>query len=299
MSLTIYQQPQNAIDLMLNALDSPLTKVSYHASIKQFLTWVAETQPLSPVEAVAEYKARLLQTLAPATINGKLSAVRAFFRAAADLDLIDQRTLSAITRISNVKTEGTKFGHWLTREQAQTLLNLPDKTARGCRDRALLAVFLGTALRVNEVAALTWGNIDQLTIGDETVWVFKNLSRKHGRFQTIPVPEWVMRTIFDYSAELRPEQKVFASLNRHGTWGESLTDRAIRSIIAEYGNKLGMTLGPHDLRRTWAFLAFEGGADLLEVQEILGHSKLETTRIYLKDIGILENTSIYRTGLTV
>ena len=70
------------------------------------------------------------------------------------------------------------MGNWLSQKQAQTLLNTPDiTTLKGLRDRAIIAVLLGCGLRRSEVAALTFGHIQQR----DGRWVILDLVSKHHR----------------------------------------------------------------------------------------------------------------------
>ena len=52
-------------------------------------------------------------------------------------------------------------------------------------------------------------------------------------------------------------------------------------IVNHYGNIMGIKLAPHDLRRTFAHLAYEGGAPLKQIQLSLGHASVKTTEVYL------------------
>src|ERR1022692_4429525 len=80
------------------------------------------------------------------------------------------------------------MGNWLSVKPAQTLLNTADiTTAKGLRDRAILAVLLGCGFRRSEVAALTVGHVQQR----DGRWCIVDLRGKHGRVRTIPVPTWV------------------------------------------------------------------------------------------------------------
>jgi site-specific recombinase XerD len=63
----------------------------------------------------------------------------------------------------------------------------------------------------------------------------------------------------------------------------SLSPAAIRDIVQHYGTRIGVpALNPHDLRRTFAKLARQGGAELETIQRSLGHASLRTTEIYLE-----------------
>jgi integrase len=64
--------------------------------------------------------------------------------------------------------------------------------------------------------------------------------------------------------------------------GTSLSPSAIRDIVQRYGAMVGIPdLAPHDLRRTLARLARDGGAPLESIQASLGHASIETTMKYI------------------
>jgi len=57
--------------------------------------------------------------------------------------------------------------------------------------------------------------------------------------------------------------------------------QALHDIVTEYGARLGLRIAPHDLRRTFAKLAYKGGAGLDQIQLSLGHGSIQTTERYL------------------
>ena len=92
-----------------------------------------------------------------------------------------------IRRVKGVKRLGRKIGNWLTRNQAQELVNAASRDSlRGLRDGAMLGLLLGCGLRRSEVVGL---NPDQLQ-SREGRWVIVNLIGKGKRLRTIPVPSW-------------------------------------------------------------------------------------------------------------
>src|SRR5207245_6407234 len=94
-------------------------------------------------------------------------------------------------------------------------------TLKSKRDRAILAVLLGCGLRRRELSDLTLDHLQRR----EDHWVIIDLVGKGRHIRTVPVPEWVKRTIDDWLAEAGVTNgRLFRPVCRAGTvWGEGLT----------------------------------------------------------------------------
>lgn len=270
------------IRLVTDSLTSDKSRVMYQKALTDFLGWYQDHQKQSMTKAVVnEYKA-YLQSLkyAPSTINQRLSAIRKLAREASDNGLMDGQLADGITRVTGIKSAGVRIGNWLSKEQAQSLINTPDiTTLKGLRDRAILSVMLGSGLRRSEVASLVFGHIQQR----EGRWVIVDLVGKGNRVRTVPIPSWVKQAIDEWvnTANISGEY-IFRSINKgDNISGDSMTSQAIQDVVKLYADKCGFQLSAHDLRRTFAKLVRKGGADVLQIQLSLGHQKMETTERYL------------------
>jgi integrase len=77
--------------------------------------------------------------------------------------------------------------------------------------------------------------------------------------------------------------KLLRSVSQSGIINGSLSPAAIRDIVRRYGLAIGVPdLNPHDLRRTHARLARDGGAPLETIQHTLGHASVKTTELYVR-----------------
>ena len=123
----------------------------------------------------------------PSSINLRLATIKKLAAEAADNALLAPEIAAAIGRVHGAKRLGVRTGNWLTRPQAQELIEAPDPgTLKGLRDRALLALLLGCGLRRGELAPLGFSAIAQR----ESRWVIVDLIGKHGRIRTVPMPSW-------------------------------------------------------------------------------------------------------------
>src|SRR5277367_3073863 len=173
-----------------------------------------------------------------------------------------------ISRVKSVKSTGIRVGNWLSARQAQSLLDAPDVTkVKGLRDRAILAVLLGCGLRRSEVAALTFGHIQQR----EGRWCIVDLVGKHGRVRTIPIPTWTKVAIDGWtSATGLSGGPVFRPVNRRNIIpGERLSEKVVWQLLRPYAEAAGLAgIAPHDLRRSCAKMCRAAGGELEQIQTL-------------------------------
>lgn len=292
------QQQQEIADLVLDGLDSEHSKRAYGKALLDFAVWYEQQgRPGLSKRVVQRYKAMLGESgLSSATVNLRLSAIRKLIMEAADNDLLDPNVAAAIGRIKGVKSAGVRLGNWLNKEQAQALINVPNpKTLKGARDRAILAVLIGTGIRRSEAARLTFAHIQQR----EGRWVILDLVGKRKRIRTVPMPSWAKAAI-DHWAEKAGigDGRVFRSFRRGDRIsGHSMTAQAVYDVVKEHSETLGLDIAAHDTRRTYAKLAERGGADLRQIQLSLGHASIKTTERYLGTEQDLVDAPCDRLGL--
>jgi site-specific recombinase XerD len=277
--ITQEQNPQAVIALVLDGLTSDNSRRAYGKALTDFLAWYdAEGKPGLSKATVQRYKTvQQDKGLSPASVNLQMSAIRKLAQEAADNGLIDQSMANGIARVKGVKSQGVRAGNWLTREQAQSLLETPDTTRlKGLRDRAILAVMLGAGLRRSEVAALTFDHIQQR----EGRWVIVDLVGKGNRVRTVPMPAWAKAAVDEWTSTAGiAAGRIFRAIHKGGyISGVDITPQAVHDVVKVYA---GPSLAAHDLRRTFAKLAYKGGAGLDQIQLSLGHASIKTTERYL------------------
>ncbi len=269
--------------LVLNSLSSPHSRRVYARALQEFLRWLEAERPGPFNKAVVQqYRARLEASgRAPATINLHLAAVKKLASEAADNGLLAPELAAGIARVRGARRLGARAGNWLTRQQAQQLINAPDwSTLKGKRDRAILALLIGCGLRRSELINLTFDRIQQR----ESRWVIVDLEGKGNRVRSVPVPAWVKALVDEWTAAANLSTgRLFRSINKSGRiWGAGITPKVVWWIVLEYAELIGVpNLAPHDLRRTCAKLCRASGAELEQIQLLLGHASIQTTERYL------------------
>ncbi len=280
------QRPQSdwhmVTSLVLDAISSRHTRRAYSQSLDEFLIWFRDDPARVFNKAtVQRYRTELdVKGLSPSSINVRLCAIRRLALEAADNGLLDPEMAAGISRTRGVKRSGVRIGHWLTAVQAHQLLSAPNlSTIKGIRDSAVLALLLGAGLRRSELAALNLSHIQER----EGRWLIVDLIGKCRRIRSIPIP------MFAYDALTRwthaagiTDGALFRCINRHSQVQASrISPQAVFEIVKSYTWTLGFEIAPHDLRRSFARLAYVGKARLEQIQLSLGHASVVTTEIYL------------------
>ncbi|CAG0932836.1 Tyrosine recombinase XerC [Thermoflexales bacterium] len=291
---------EKVIKLATDGLTSAHSRRAYEKALTDFMAWYsANGKPGLTKAVVQEYKTVLQSSgLSSSTINVRMSAIRKLAQEAADNGLIEQSHANGVGRVKGVKSAGVRAGNWLTRDQAQALINLPNlETLKGLRDRAILAVMIGAGLRRSEVAALDFAHIQQR----EGRWVIVDLVGKGNRVRTVPMPSWSKAAVDEWTkAAAITSGRVFRPIHKGGfLTGETMTPQAVRDVVAEHGQALGVDIAAHDLRRTFAKLAHKGGSGLDQIQLSLGHASIKTTERYLGVEQSLTDAPCDHLGLTL
>jgi site-specific recombinase XerD len=268
--------------LVLDSVSSPHTRRSYARALRGFRAWYRPEEHGPFGRAVVQaYRAELeRQGLAPSTVNVRLAALRKLALEAAEHGLLAAETAAGVARVRGVRQAGVRAGNWLTRDEAGRLLRLPDvSTLKGKRDQALLALLVGCGLRRAELAALRVEDMQQR----EGRWVLTDLVGKGKRVRSVPMPGWAKAAADRWTeAAGITDGRVLRAVNKADRVVScGMTPQSIFEVVGRYSRGLGVSVAPHDLRRTFAKLAHKGQAPVEQIQLSLGHASLRTTERYL------------------
>ena len=281
------------LDIDVSAGDASAdTLKTYTRQLYLFLQWCDRRQ-LNPVtlvkDDVKKYRHWMIKQKGykPATVSLKLAVVRRFYQAAVEKGLI------AINPAAGVKAPREKFDPaekitYLEQEEVELLLEtVPDDgTLKSARDRAMLAIMALEGTRTVELHRADIANI---------VRQGNNLGvRVEGKrsIRVVPLTPDIATLLVEYlhlreiSGEvLKPTKPLFIGTGNNSR-GNRITRRGIRTIVDAYLKQAGLkhtpgrTISAHSLRHTAGTLALRSGADLRQVQDLLGHSDPRTTSIY-------------------
>ncbi len=152
----------------------------------------------------------------------------------------------------------------------------PKQQAARIRDKAMLELLYATGMRVAELVGL---DVDDLVFSNRTVKV----TGKGNKQRVIPFgapAENALRRWLEQGRPLLCDSKSSDALFL-GVRGGRIDQRMVRRIVHEHARNAGVPdISPHALRHSAATHMLDGGADLREVQELLGHSSLKTTQRY-------------------
>ena len=261
-----------------------MTRRGYGIDLRQLAAFLAErrggAEP-EPAQVTPEDVRGFLgllhsRRLSRLSMGRKLAAVRSFFRWLARQGRV---TTSPAQLIAAPKAPKRLPPH-LSVDAVGALLEAPDvATETGLRDRAVLEMLYATGCRCSEVVGLDW---DHLDFRQGAVAVHGKGSKERlvffGSRARQALEAWrPVRTRWRDARRGDPCPAVF--LNCHGG---RLSDRSIRRLVGQHVRHAALAAGvsPHALRHSFATHLLDQGADLRDIQELLGHASLRTTQRY-------------------
>jgi integrase/recombinase XerC len=281
--------PESAIERFLAHLDvernfSEQSLRAYAADLKQFQEYLEERR-ITDLCDVDHLKLRGFLTWLDTkdyerrSVARKLASVRSLFRYLHKRGEIDDNPAKALRTPKLARN----LPNFLDEAQVNALLNAPDESSwSGLRDRAILELLYATGLRVSELAKLEINDINMRG-------GFLRAMGKGRKQRMLPLLPSAVEALKAWLAVRnqppRARSKRVAEgveqvfINQRGT---SLTDRSVRRLIDEYVKQTAINchVTPHTLRHSFATHLLNHGADLRDVQELLGHAHLATTQVY-------------------
>lgn len=211
------------------------------------------------------------------TVNRKLASLRIFYK-----------YLLGAKRIYEDPTEEIKSPKiarkdidYLSYEEVIKLLEEPDNSVKGKRDKALFEVLYATGVRVSEIIEMKLKDVN-LRMG------FVSCSGTHGRARIVPMGVPAREALEEYIQHSRnimlkdsdpddPDGMLFVNY-----LGEPMTRQGFWKILKQYADKAGIEekLTPQTLRNSFAMHMVQNGIDIKSLQELMGHEDISATQVY-------------------
>lgn len=193
-------------------------------------------------------------------------------------DMLDALAALLETTTATREKTGQAARQWLTlREVARLRQTINGRTGR--RDAIAVGLLLSAGLRRDEAVNLRWQDVTRQ--GERTVL---HVVGKGDKQRDVPISESFANLLQAWRefCEAGDIERVLRGLAAGGTLTDSLTAAQLFNIVRKWAKKIGRPeLSPHDLRRTYARLAYENGVDIAQVSLLLGHADVKTTMLYI------------------
>lgn len=290
--MTTISELQRLITRFLEHLEvaqnkSPKTIENYHHYLQRFADFVEEKEPDQlDLDDIHKYQLFLNRyadererTLSPQTQNYHLIALRAFLKY-----LVKNDIPSLAPEKIDLKKTGERMVDFLTREEMERMFEvIPTHKKTGMRDRAMLETLYSTGLRVSELVSLNRSQVDL----ERKEFTVRGKGRKPRLvFLSDRCVKWIRLYMSERDDNWEP---LFISFGRNRDdqelgLGEKrrLTPYSIQTMVRNAARLagIGKKVTPHVLRHSFATDLLYNGADIRDVQEMLGHSSITTTQIY-------------------
>lgn len=201
----------------------------------------------------------------------RLSGVKSFY----NFLLLHERINTLPTDNIHTPKQGRILPDTLTVQEIDAMLATFDmRTPKGCRDSAIVEVLYSCGLRVSELTALS---IDNLFFGEGYIRIIG----KGDKQRLVPISSVARDKIQLYMEVRKPHKRSETTLFLNNR-GKPITRVMIFNIIKQAALMAGIykQISPHTLRHSYATHLLEGGANIRQVQELLGHESIMTTEIY-------------------
>ena len=214
------------------------------------------------------------------TVNRKLASLRAFYGWLLRGGMILEDPTDEI----HSPTISRHTIQYLSVEEIEQLLALPDQSVIGTRDRAILEFLYATGVRVSELIELKLSDIN-FRIG------FVALKGNHGKARIVPIGRPAREALGKYIATSRkallkdkdpedPEGTLFVNYV-----GEPFSRQGFWKMLRQYAEQAGLSdrLTPQTIRNSFAMHMVANGIDIRSLQELLGHEDITATQIYFEN----------------
>ena len=282
------------------------TKETYRINVNSFFRWFKKPVKDITPEIIKAYKEEIISRYEQSTVWLKIVALNSFLKY--KLGVEKAGLLISFSKLGLLPPKKDKgYYQVLNEQEIKSLLEQPDNSLYGCRNKAILWLMCTYGLRANEICKLKHEDFEQERVnGQQKLWIRDRKGKASNRADTAIIlngkslnamDEWLSRIKSQVGDEITPKTPVFnhffwdlpkkcIALNRVRIQKKMpLTVRAIQDIIKLYvkssGIKRTFKVTPHALRHTALTLLAKAGVELVDLKYLAGHQDLSTPKLNL------------------
>ena len=252
-----------------------LTYKAYKFGIDSFINYLKVNGIEHPTRIdFKNYRDYIRTTNKANTVNSYMTAVRALFKYLETNDLYPNITKD----VKSLKTSKVPRTQTLNQEQCKDIYSgLED-----LREKCLFSLAVSTGLRANEIAT---AKIENIKVYNNQIVLFVKCKKRDDESEYVKLSDHVYQDIMNYIGS-RKQGNIFVSTSHNNTGG-GVTSTSIRNIIKSIFKRHGIDqdwFSCHSLRKTMATISYSNGANIVDIQQVLHHSSIATTRRYISQI---------------
>ncbi len=267
------------IDSLKARQASQNTIASYERDVAQFADYF-ESQGKKIFDLTKDDMQEYISHLSAAgksnsTISRSTASIKSLYRYLLNKNLVEENIAENV----DAPKVNRKEPMILTDSEIELLLEQPDLSElKGQRDKAMLETLYATGIRVTELISL---KLDDVNLTSGYIKVKKKNSERH-----IPLGNHALKCLKEYINKVRPllirteeEKTLFINTN-----GQKMTRQGYWKILKQYSEqaKIQKEITPHTIRHSFAVHMLENGTEIKKVQELLGHTDIASTMMYMQ-----------------
>lgn len=264
-----------SIYLLVDKKYSENTKISYKEDIVKFFNYIKRSPDRITDDDVFTYLKYLNDNkTSNKTVARNISSLKTFYKY---MNITKKINYNPMDNIELPKI-GKSLPNVLSLDEINLLLDIDVVDSFSARNKAMLELIYGSGLRVSELVNL---KVNDVNLSDQLV----RMIGKGNKERIVPIGDYAYDAISNYllnyrDSMIKNEICDYLFLNNHG---KNMTRQGFFIIINKLAKEKNIKkeLSPHTLRHSFASHLLDNGADLKSIQEMLGHSSLSTTQIYM------------------
>ncbi len=263
-------------EYLFNEEKAVATIEKYIRDVLVFMAWLSGTEVTKM--AVLEYKQELTEKYAPASVNAALSSLNSFF-------IFNEWYDCKVKSLKIQKQIFAERNKELTKAEYERLLDAA-KQKKNERLYYLMQTICASGIRVSELSAIT---IEAIRARQATI-------KCKGKMRVVILPKDLCKMLMKYAKE----QKISSGPVFVTKTGKPLDRSTIWKMMKALCESAGVDkekVFPHNLRHLFARTYYSIQKDIVRLADILGHSSVNTTRIYTMETGDIHRRQIQRLGL--